>query len=599
MMRYVLFCSFWATCFVSGFGVFSLYSSGTLVAKPENKTGSDGGSGPQDLLGVFPEHIPVSQQKKFLTCLKGFALQKTKKFSEADTIFAKVYQEVLDQPFLLKEELICGRFLNAFFFEDANLMYELLLALEEHFPSSAYVPLCRALLCYKEKHYHLVEDFLELWRKSGYRNSLCLDKNIDELFSEFFLECVEADALSHSGKFVEGRMILHRLLESLAKNSEDINQKVYNRIILMMSKNYFLEMQQTDSIFVIPDYYETIVFYQQKALGAHPSLHEKFISGEAMITHIIHSALLLPEEKVVALRDVLSHCEKTYVAIDYGRVVRPILDNLFSSYPSVEKVCRALFSSHQTALSKVLIQFLEKMLAESMQQAKIEEAKTCLSLLYILEPSVPRSGYLTLSQDSLLQLMLQDDREHSRLKSYLSLWDTIPTCTMDQQHLVTHLIRGAKSIWYQGGHDERVLQVLKGVLESSQLAIETQKQIAIFVQQAYSHALEARAVSKLLLLEEFIQEARLSSVALHDEVIANYLADAEYLYFLGDYKNSCLYSLWLTRVHPASASWLLLGLNLVEEGRYQEAWDCFNYLEPRDKLHAHVQKALGLCKKYI
>lgn len=554
MIRYGLFCSFFITCFASGGGLYMICSS--QASSSSQDIIRKAGRRCQDCVETLVDYVPACQQRHFALCLKGFSLQKQRYFTESNRLFARIYSEVEDVSFLLKEELLGGRILNAFFLKETGAMQEWITVLEKTFPTSVFLDIFKALWCYECREYEAALGYLKAWKDllPGTR-SLCLDESLSVLFAESFLERLEAYSLMHVGRFVESRILLNRLLSQFREH--DGSDELYSHLTLMLCRSYLLELQSVKSPEAYTDYYEMLLFYQKKFEHSHEML-ESYVPSCELIPILMEQIFRVSEQDVENIVRLIRHWEISYGRVEHSLVIHPLLQGMSSSYDRVEYICSLLKTMAVEGTRISFVEALEELLAEKMQQVRTDEAWQCITLLRQLAPERSLSRQIKISQPALRNIVLMDDETHTNLREYISLWEP---ALLDTQQLACQVVRSAAQLWKSACDDEKALSVLLVILELTHYTAESCNLVMAFVRQAYSQALEVHAIDRLLVLDAFLDQARLSRITLGEEDLANLLADAQYLYEQGEYDRSHLYSTWLMRAAPSSKSARLLLLN--------------------------------------
>lgn len=557
--------------------------------------------GKKERVESFLHRLPPNQQRQSLLCYQGFLLQKQRNMTQSDKIFARLYDEVEHSQFLFKEEVIGGRILNAFFLEDIERMRELIGTLRQQFTKSSSLSLFEFLLNYKQKQFSQALESLSIWKErlKGSETSL-LDVNIQLLFSDFFLENIEAYCLIELGEFSEGRAILNCIIEKLLKRECDWNSDTYDNAVLMLSRSYFLELQQSSSPKIYPDYYEMILFYKKKVHTVDQRSYEKYIPQEELFSMLMDHIFIVPESRLPSLLQIIKNWERFYFDPNFDLVIKPLVDRFFSYPERVTNICRSIAFVGLDPLKKRLIDTFGAILSEKVKQVQTSKAQQTLSLLKRLDSDMWVSEKLIISPEALQDIISHDDDNYTSLRKYLNLWEEIQSYDIDKQQLVKYLIIGAKQLWKLGTCDDKALNLLRVILQFTNYDIESENIVFRFVKQVHKQLLSGHSISRLLKLEDFIADIGISPIAVCEEDIANFIADAEFLYSQGKYKKCYLYSLWLTKISPSPLTYRLLGLCLLEKKCYSEALDCLQSLPLHDRTYdPKVQKALALCQKHL
>ncbi|AAP05745.1 DUF1347 family protein [Chlamydia caviae] len=603
MVRYIVFCLFFLSCFAMGGGLYFICSSHnpSVASSESTKAVALWDEGQKEQMKSFFHHLLPSQQRQCLLCFQGFVLQKQKNMIQSEKIFSKVYDEVESTQFLFKEEVLGGRILNAFFLEDIEKMEILTVALREQFAKSPYLSLFECLLHYKQKSFTKALQALSVW-KNQLRDSesSLLELNIQLLISDFFLENIEAHCLIELGEFSEGRAILNRIIEKMLKKECDWDSETYDYAVLMLSRSYFLELKQSHSFKIYPDYYEMILFYKKKVHAIDQRAYEKFIPQEELFSMLMDHLFVVPKERLAPLMQIIKNWERFYFNPNYNLVIQPLIDRFVSSPEQVAHFCNSITFFEIEPLKKKLIDAFGVILSKKVKEVETTKAQQTLSILKSLDSNLWVSEKLIISPEALQDIISQDDADYTNLRKYLNLWETIQSYDIDKQQLVHYLMKGAKQLWNQGSCDDKALNLLRLILQFTNHDIESENIVFLFVKQVYRQMLTRHSITRLLKLEDFITEEGLTPITIREEEIANFLADAEFLYSQGEYHKCYLYSLWLTKIAPSPLAYRLLGLCLLENKCYLEAWGYLHSLPHNQRMHdSKVQKALIICQKHL
>ncbi|WP_375793771.1 DUF1347 family protein [Chlamydia sp. 12-01] len=603
MVRYIVFCLFFLSCFSMGGGLYFICSSRnpSVTSSESAKAAALWVDGQKEQVESFLHRLLPSQQRQCLLCFQGFILQKQKNMNQSEKIFSKIYDEVENTQFLFKEEVIGGRILNAFFSEDIDQMEVLIGTLRKQFVKSIYIPLFEFLLNYKQEHFDRALQALSVWKNQlKDSESSLLDLNIQQLFSGFFLENIEAHCLIELGEFSEGRTILNYIIQKLLKRECDWDSEAYDYAVLMLSRSYFLELKQSNSCKIYPDYYEMILFYKKKVHAIDQRSYEKFIPQEELFSMLVEHLFIVSEERRAPLMQIIKNWERFYFNPNYDLVIQPLVDKFFSSPEQITNLCNSIVFFEIGPLKKRLIDAFGVILSEKVRQVQTTKAQQTLSLLKTLDSDLWVSEKLIISPDALQDIISHDDSNYTNLRKYLNLWEAIQSYDIDRQQLVHYLMKGAKQLWNQGTCDDKALNLLHLILQFTNYDIESENIVFLFIKQAYKQMLSGHAITRLLKLENFITDVGLTPITICEEEIANFLADAEFLYTQGEYSKCYFYSLWLTKIAPSPLTYRLLGLCLLENKCYLEAWDCLYSLPLNERVYdSKVQKALALCQKHL
>lgn len=598
MIRVFLLVCFLLSCFSAGSRLYLFFSSReTAPTQYESKCRTlarlKEGS-------TLVEGLPLEQEQMYLLCCQGFALQAQKKFKEAEEIFSRIYKRKTASPFFLKRELLEGRIINAYFLNNLPVMAMCITELEEASGSEAHIWLFKALHAHREKHYDQAIHALTQWfEHTEQMKPLCLDTDVYELFSPYVLEDLAAESLISSGRYSEGRMVLNRIFRKILSQEYAWSVDMYNRLVLMLGHSYLLELQEGVREDLLPEYYKTMIFYQKQMRGFDAVAYKTFFPEHLLIPTIMQHIFTASETLLPLFMDALLIWENSCVSPNYSLVLEEIKKDVQQEYSQSLKICQAIADSNIYKLKGKAIEVFSNELVFCIAQGNSVLATRFLALLKVLDPRVSWAHKLLLPEQDIVNMVCEDDEQYSRLKEYLVLWEEQDVTDVNRQQLVHYLFFSAKYLWRRG-QEESCLRLLKEIIAFSRKEKACQNQALRLVKRFYTQALAMRKFSHLTLLENFLEEMDLPRTLASDTEIANCLADAQYLFAKEDYRRCIAYSSWLAKVSPSPEALRLLGLSLVEQKEYNEAWEVFQKLPlGKDSEDSRVQKAALLCYKHL
>lgn len=447
-------------------------------------------------------------------------------------------------------------------------------------------PLLEWIGLYKQKHFSQALEMLDLWKKK--LEITPVEKN---KLSSDAIEGIAAHCLIETGEFCRGREKLHRLIGRLLKEENPWNTEVYNHVVLLLSRSYFLELRCSQSPEIYPDYYETILFYGKKISPSAQYAYEYFLPQEEFIhmlmEHVFDEADRLP------LLELFAHLNGMYMEPNYDVVVRCLLETFFLKQSQVYDLCCSL-SSLEPLQKRVLHEF-SSVYFEKIKQGELTQAKQIFVLLQKLDPE--RWMKITPCLDSVQEILSSDDEEYTHLKHYLTLWQSEQDVRIDKEGVIEYVLDEARRLWLEG-EDRRSLHLFRMILWFTHYDEEKKNTIHAFIKNQHAILLSKQSITRLIEIEDFIIETGMDSIAIPEEALANFIADAEFLYSQGKYTTCYYHSLWLTKVAPSSKTYRLLGLCLVERKCYAEAWRYLHLIPDQERmLDAALQKACTLCQK--
>ncbi|CCP58228.1 DUF1347 family protein [Chlamydia trachomatis] len=549
---------------------------------------------------TLAEGLSMEQEQMYSLCCQGFSLQMQRKFQESEEIFSRIHKRKTSAPFVLQRELLEGRILNAYFLNNLSLMAECITELEKVSGVEAHLLFFKALHAYRTKQYHLAVDVLSRWfGHVDQTKPFCLDTHVYELFSPYVLEEMAAESLIGARRYAEGRIVINSVFNKIFAREYAWSVDMYNRLVLMLGQSYLLELQEGVRSDLLPEYYETILFYQKQMKGFDAVAYKTFFPESMLVPTIMQHIFVIPETQLPLFMDALLMWENSYVHPDYSLVLERMKPAVLQDGIRTQKICQAIADSKIKKLKEKLIELFSDELVFCVSQGNTVCADQYLALLKMLDPRSSWGHKLLLSEKEIVNMVCEDDAQYSRLKDYLLLWEEQDIADVDRQQLMHYLFFSAKHLW-RGGQEEACLRLLKEILVFSQNEKACLNRTLRLVKHFYTQALAMRNFTHLVWIENFLDEVGLPKTLASDAEIANCLADAQYLFAKGDYRLCIVYSSWLARVAPSTEALQLLGLSLVEQKEYTEALEVFQRLPlGEDTWNSQVHKASLLCYKYI
>lgn len=203
-------------------------------------------------------------------------------------------------------------------------------------------------------------------------------------------------------------------------------------------------------------------------------------------------------------------------------------------------------------------------------------------------------------QNKIFHILENDHPELALTKTYLSLWFSIESSSLQHYILAQELIEKAYHQWSHESNYQKALCLLKIAKSFSSdthaaLIHETLEKTMVKVYQ--SAALKDN-IQEIPYIQEAIQIFKLSDLAaLNQQETSYHFEDALYLFRIGDYKQALKKVAWVLHSYPHHLpARRIAALSAYQEGFYKEVLEHIAYLQELD--HA-LQEAYILSKALI
>lgn len=202
-------------------------------------------------------------------------------------------------------------------------------------------------------------------------------------------------------------------------------------------------------------------------------------------------------------------------------------------------------------------------------------------------------------KEEIVRSIYNDDEELTATLPLLQFWQKIEKDKKARSHFYGTLVERAKLLWKSDGEEKKGTSLLTLVLDKTEgkKKEEILKDLDLFFSSLYREAEHANMVARLSLVHDAVKQL---DIACHSapskESVANYLADASYLFETHNYSSAKLHAEWVLKCDAKNEEALYLsGLASYHIGDYEQA---ISSLKKLATPNMYAQKALMLSEVY-
>ena len=213
----------------------------------------------------------------------------------------------------------------------------------------------------------------------------------------------------------------------------------------------------------------------------------------------------------------------------------------------------------------------------------------------LITPSLKKEISSSLVQE-MLRGLSKDDEKLTRTCALLAFWRELEGDPALLTSLASEFLHHGKLLWLKEGEERKGALAMKMALPllPPSARAEQERSALRFFENLYMLAEKSNMIGRLLLIHE-----AMSSLALRfptpplGSTVANYLADAAYLFKARNYSSACMHAELILKMDPFNTEALrLFGLSLYHMGEYKRALVALKKLNIPDE---YAEKALMLC----
>ncbi len=230
------------------------------------------------------------------------------------------------------------------------------------------------------------------------------------------------------------------------------------------------------------------------------------------------------------------------------------------------------------------------------QKLREGEVKNLFNHWMIVETlSLTTEGVLdqmaTFMQEKIFDTIKHDGKLLFHTRQCIAFWEKLGRDPQEKLLLATDLLSQAKLLWKTEGKEKKGQQLMELVISLSKSDRSLLDEIEAFLLDLYAQAEDCYLIERLTLIYEAMEHFHITKQeSLYPSKLANYLADAQYLYYAHNYARAKIHAAWILKLDPKNNQALrLVGLSSFHLGEYKEAISFLHMLSEPDP---YVSKAL-------
>lgn len=244
----------------------------------------------------------------------------------------------------------------------------------------------------------------------------------------------------------------------------------------------------------------------------------------------------------------------------------------------------------------------EKMLAALSREVKAGEAEDLFTLWAHVEqlapsPLMAAKRVAALTSDEIFETIKKDTISLTRTLNFLAFWEKLGRTPFEREVLARDLLIHAKTFWYYEQQEKKGQHLMEVALHLSQRNSYIEQEITTFLTTLFKQAESSNMIGRLLIVYEAMGNFDMNRQELVSKAtLANYLADAEYLYQAHNYIAAKTHAGWVLKLDPQNEGALrLAGLAAFQLGEYGQA---LVHLQQVDVHNEATQQALMLSQVF-
>ncbi len=403
---------------------------------------------------------------------------------------------------------------------------------------------------------------------------------IESLFSPSWKRLHTAHSLIEAGDSASAREILEK--ESCAASSGE-EWLPLNHLLLGLSylkEARPLPLEQRDS------YYKIARFYLERA----------------------HAEELFPQEQKRAITLLKEETAQLFLDSQFERAFSFI--HLLQSWKAGESIeelshhfaslilqqspevalslCSALRKEFQGSPFHLLI--TEKLLATLSGHLKAGESDDLFRMWASIEqlapsPQMAAKRIAALTSEELFEMVKKDNTSLSRTRQFLVFWEKLNRTPLEREVLARELLIHSKIFWHHEQQEKKGQHLMEIALNLSQHSPYVEREMSHFLTTLFKQAESSNMIGRLLLVYDALEKFQISCQDLISKsTLANYLADADYLYHSRNYSAAKTIATWVLKLEPLHEVALrLAGLASFQMAEYGQALSYLQLVEAPDE----------------
>jgi hypothetical protein len=252
-----------------------------------------------------------------------------------------------------------------------------------------------------------------------------------------------------------------------------------------------------------------------------------------------------------------------------------------------------------TSFHSLLTERLLLTLKEVLQEGHCETPGELWVLIDTLSPHsrMIAREVISWTQNRILRMVREDDPLLTQTLRLIAFWERLGPQNEERALLTRELLSCAEFFWHSEEEESKGERLMEIALEISGYNPLVEKEISSFLTDLYLQAESSNKIHRLMLIYEAMERFEINPNGLASKTsLANYLADAQYLYGVRNYPAAQTHGSWVLKLDPHNqGANRLVGLCAFHLGEYEKALCCLRELQEPDEI---VFKALILSQAF-
>jgi hypothetical protein len=247
----------------------------------------------------------------------------------------------------------------------------------------------------------------------------------------------------------------------------------------------------------------------------------------------------------------------------------------------------------------LLLNTFTQTFASHLKSGNLEEMEKLWTIIEeaTSEPRLIARQLSAWTAQELFEIIRKDDFLLSRTHNFISFWEKVERTEFEKQQLAANLVCHAKLFWHNEQEEKKGEQLMELALHLSNYSLTIEKEITSFLTTLYAQAENSNMIRRLTLIYDAMERFGIGCLeAASKAVIANHLADAEYLYQTHNYLGAKLHACWILKMDPANEK--ARHLASLSSSYLGECPLSFNERGDRDDLDEDACKSLMLSQAF-
>ncbi|NGX53631.1 MAG: hypothetical protein K1000chlam4_00347 [Chlamydiae bacterium] len=263
-------------------------------------------------------------------------------------------------------------------------------------------------------------------------------------------------------------------------------------------------------------------------------------------------------------------------------------------------LCRSIQEKFQgTRFHHVLSEQLVNTISSALKRGESLDFQLVHANITSLAPTLLSSRLAALISDEIYTAINHDGDSLSHTRTYLNFWKALESNEERQVELVKKLMTHSEYLWQKDGQEKkgtRLMEIALGLAEKREKDRMLKKMEGFFV-GLYRQAEKTNMVRRLSLIYDTLDHFAIGAKELvSPTLVANHLADAQYLLKTHNYASARTHAEWILKLDTKNQEALrLLGISAYHLGEYTHA---LATLKGLTNLDDYARKALILSKVF-